>query len=162
MNLEQTPKTMRIATLVYVLMLFVFARCAWAQETPAQLVDRALPVYGNALISGEIQDWIAEGKLTYFTMKGPKATFDVILLRRGKTKVQRIIKQPTAELRQGSDGTKSWDSLNGWFVSTARGRSLYFIESQTLRSIQTLFNYRTQGLTQCNDAASSQNRVAET
>ena len=120
--------------------------CLLAQETLPDIVQRAHTAHGGRWISGQIVDWVSEGKLTYFTVAGPQASFDVTVLRKGKLQIQRIIKQTGGEVRQGADGTRNWDSLRGWFVGSAHGHALDFIESQTGRSIQNLFNFQSEGL----------------
>ena len=134
---------------------------ALAQETPAQAVLRALAAHGTRWTSGQIADWVSEGKLTYFTVDGPQATFSVTLVRKGKSRVQRVIKQTSAELRQGSDGTTSWDSLGGEFAPLAQGNTQSFIEAQTVRSIQRLFNYPLEGLSLRDLGATDAARVIE-
>lgn len=114
-------------------------------QTPADIVDRAHAAHGGRWRSGQIQDWTMEGKITYFTLSGPQATFDLLLFGQGRSRLQRIIKQPT-EVRQGTDGTRSWDSLGGRFAPFAQGGAARFIESQTARSIQVLFNHQSEGL----------------
>src|SRR5437867_3881372 len=91
--------------------------CVLAQQMPAQAVARALAAHGARWASGQIADWICEGKLTYFTIDGPQATFNVTLIRKGKSQVQRLIKQTAGEVRQGSDSARTWDSLGGHFAS---------------------------------------------
>src|SRR5712691_2006644 len=113
------------------------------RETPAQAVARALSEHGSQWASGRIADWTAEGTLTMFSVEGPKGTFDMTLMRKG-AQVQRIIKEATAEIRQGSDGSQSWNSLGGSFVPTAQGYTFRFLESQTARSIQKLFEDASQ------------------
>jgi len=123
------------------LTLICFSSGVRAQEVPPQLVARSLAVHGARWVSGDVADWIAAGKLTYFTVDGPQATFDVRLMRKGRSQVQRIVRQPGGEVRQGSDGIRTWDSLGGRFASLAQGNALAFIESQTVRSVQSLLNY---------------------
>ena len=117
-----------------------------AQTGAISEVARARAAHGNAWVSGEITDWVCQGQLTMFNVKGPAGTFEVTLLRKGKPQVLRIIKQGRRELRQGSDGTRNWESFGG-LAGEARGRPLQFIESQTVRSIQTLLNYQVEGMT---------------
>ncbi len=126
-----------------------FHSTAWAaaqQQTPetaAQAVARALATHGSQW-AGHIADWTAEGTITMFSVDGPKATFDVTLMRKGAAQVQRVIKQPVAEVRLGSDGSRSWNSLGGRFIPAAQGHALRFLEGQTTRSIQTLFEQAAQ------------------
>jgi len=119
---------------------------ASAQESPPQLLARSLAAHGARWVSGDVADWIAAGRLTYFTVDGPQATFDVRLMRKGRSQVQRIVRQPGGEVRQGSDGIRTWDSLGGRFASLAQGNALAFIESQTVRSVQSLLNYAAERL----------------
>lgn len=136
-------------------------RYAWAQETPPQAVQRALNAHGRQLVSGEIVDSVSEGRLTLFNVKGPQATFNVTLLRKGKAQLQRIIKQGRGEVRQGSDGIRNWDSWQGWFSPRAKGGALQFIESQTVRSIQSLFNHQSEGLILRDQGKKGKARVLE-
>src|SRR5437016_10753372 len=124
--LTRGDSTMRVFVSLS-LTLSLFVPGALAQETPAQAVLRALAAHGTRWTSGQIADWVSEGKLTYFTIDGPQANFNVTLVRKGKSRVQRVIKQTSAELRQGSDGTTSWDSLGGQFASLAQGNTQFCI-----------------------------------
>jgi hypothetical protein len=116
-------------------------------NSAGSIVQKMLAAYGSRWASGEITDWIADGKITYFNTAGEGPTFDVTLAHKGKSQIQRLVKQPGAEVRVGSDGSRSWDSLNGWFVAEAQGQAQRLIESQTIRSIPALLNYQTEGLT---------------
>src|SRR5262249_43366362 len=115
------------------------------QEPPGQTIARALAAHGNQWASGQIQDWIAEGELTYFTADHPEVTFDVTLSRKGNRRVQRLIKQQAGPVKEGANGTAQWLSA-GAFTGPAAGNSLYFIEGQTVRSVESLLNYRNEGL----------------
>src|SRR5262249_10335330 len=84
-------------------------------------VSRALANYGPGLVSGTIQDWIAEGTVTLFGASGSKGTFPVTVLRKGNGQIQRIINQGTSIQKQGSDATAAWDSVDG-FRTVAQGR----------------------------------------
>jgi hypothetical protein len=110
------------------------------------VLQRGLAAHGPRLISGEISDSIAEGKITYFNAQGPQATFDMTLVRKGNGRLQRVVKQQAAELRQGTDGTNTWNSFGGWFTAAAQGQALHFIESQTVRSVPTFLNHQAEGL----------------
>ena len=136
---------------VTVFLLSALARHSRAQGTaqplnPAELVQRAIAAQGNGWTSGQVKDSTCEGKLTLFGMNGPRISFDTTLSRKGKQQVQRIIKEPAGEIREGSDGNQSWHSVAGRFPAAARGPALRFIESQTVRSIQTFLNYQDEGL----------------
>lgn len=112
----------------------------------AQVVDRARAAHGGRA-AGETDDWAAEGKVTLFSTEGAKATFDMKLLRKGPAQVQRVIVQPGGDVRQGSDGTRTWESAGGFFTPAAQGHALQFIESQTVRSPKRLFNHQAEGMT---------------
>src|SRR5262245_40512246 len=105
---------------------------------------RAVAAYG-ARHGGPIVNSKASGTLTYFSVSGRQATFNVTLLRKGNSQVQRIIQQQRSQLREGSNGAESWSRVGG-FTSPAQGTVLSFIESQTTCSIDSLFNHRTAGL----------------
>ena len=70
---------------------------------PAAAVQRALAAYGRQWATDELLDSISDGKLTFFGPEGAKATFDVTVFRKGTSMVQRVIKQPAGELKQGTD-----------------------------------------------------------
>ena len=137
---------------------------AWTQvsvETPSQVLERSLLAYGGRNALSGIVDSTAEGTMTLFTPSGPQASFNMTLLVKGKTKLQRIIRQPAGELRQGSDGQQTWDSAGGGLASIARGRTLNFIESQTTRSLRRLFDYQVEGLVLRDAGTSGNARVLE-
>ncbi len=139
-------------------LLFTFALlnviCCFSSSLQAQapsvevvvLIEKALLKHGAAWASGQITDWISDGKLTLFTVRGPQATFDITVTRKGKSQIQRVTRQPSGEIREGSDGSRTWHALAGQSVAGAQGRTQQFLESQTVRSIQTLFNYQAEGL----------------
>jgi hypothetical protein len=132
-----------------------------ATESPDALIRRAAAAHGNRWTTGEITDWVAEGKVTFHTTEGPKPTFDVTLMRKGGLAVQRIVKQPGGEVRQGSDGVRSWESFNSLYTPSAQGMALHFIESQTIRAPQRLFNHGREGLTLREGESVGRNRVIE-
>src|SRR5438552_5581758 len=104
----------------------------------ASIMQRVLAAHGPQWATGTVADWTAYGAISYFTVAGPGPTFDLTLVRKGPSQVQRIVKQSGLEVRVGSDGREGWDSLNGWFVAKAQGQAVDCIESQTVRSVQTL------------------------
>jgi len=116
-------------------------------DTAADAVQPALSVHGRQWATGEIADSLSEGKLTFFVADGPKVTFDLKIVRKGFTQVQRFIKQPIGELRQGANGADSWEAIPGFSTPTAQGRAQQFLQSQTARSVQRLFSYQKEGLT---------------
>lgn len=127
--------------------LMTMTHRSWPQGLPQQALQRVTAAHGRALTTGEIRDWSAEGKITTYTSDGrPKKTFDMTLLRKGSSQVQRIIKQGAHELRQGTNGEVTWDSLDGRFTTIAQGSTLHFIESQTIRSVHAMLNYGQTGL----------------
>jgi hypothetical protein len=130
---------------------FLLSRTAPAQgpvpNSAITLLDRVIDVYGRQWTTGEISDSIADGKLTFFNGAGAKANFEFTLFRRGYTHAQRIIKEPAGNLKQGTDGTNSWESILGFSTPTAQGSALQFLESQTSRSIPRLLNYSKEGIT---------------
>ena len=140
-----------ITTVLTLALLLLVTRTVPAQGpnagVAAGLVQRAAATHGNKWTSGELADWVAAGKLTFFTSQGPKATFDVTVQHKGSLQLQRIIKQPGGTLKKGTDGATSWESIPGFFTPAAQGRALQFIESQTTRSMQRLFNHQREGLT---------------
>jgi len=131
--------------------LFVSSHTVPAQgpslDTAASLIDRAAAAYGRPWDTGGISDSVADGKMTFFDSKGSKASFDFSLLRKGNTRVQRIIRQPAGDLKQGTDGSSSWESILGFYTPAAQGHTLEFLESQTSRSVPRLLNYKKESLT---------------
>jgi hypothetical protein len=110
------------------------------------MIARVLAAYGPQWVSGQVQDSVAEGRLTYFTADGsPPVSFDMTLLRKGDRRVQRVVKQDAVSIREGSNGTGYWLSA-GAFTGPAAGHTLQFIESQTVRSVTSLLNYQDLGL----------------
>jgi hypothetical protein len=116
------------------------------REPPGQTIARVLAAYGPQWTSGQVQDSVAEGKLTYFTVDGSQVTFNVTLVLKGDHDVQRLIKQDAVTVREGSNGTERWLSA-GAFTGVAAGHTLQFIESQTVRSVQSLLNYQSRAAT---------------
>ena len=159
-------RNVRLAGLA-ALAALVLVRSTPAQVTPpapaaaASVVQQALAAHGARWATGEIADWTAEGKTTTFSAKGPQATFDMTLTRKGRAQLQYVVKQPAAEVRLGSDGTHTWHSLGGIFTLEAQGHALQFLESQTVRSLQALFNYQAEGLTLRDRGQTGSARVIE-
>jgi hypothetical protein len=122
------------------------APTAGPRETPATLVQRARAAHGGNAIR-DVKDSIAEGRITYFRGAGSQsqeATFEMTLLLKGDVQVQRIVKQPAGEVRQGSNGSRTWNSFGG-NAPAAAGAALRFIESQTARSVSNLLDYDRRG-----------------
>ena len=133
-----------------VALVVILLRTAWPSGTeaqggpPALIVDRVLESMGGAAAS-RVVDAAAEGKLTYFNNQGPQAAFDVTLLRKGTSHVQRIVKQHAGDLRQGTDGRTSWNVFKA-FRASAEGGASHFLESQTVRSVQRLIDSQRERL----------------
>ena len=121
-----------------------------------------LPLYGRVseslpdaveragLHNGSVEstDSISRGTITYYLFDGTvKAQFDVTLILKGVSKVQRIVHQGDVDVRTGTDGSRTWHSLSIGFSTSARGQSLHFIESQTVRSVRSFLDHENQGLT---------------
>jgi hypothetical protein len=114
---------------------------------PAAAVQRARAAHGGEVAIRDVKDSISEGRITYFRgagTQGQEATFDVALLAKGEAQVQRIVRQAAGEVRQGSNGARTWNSFAG-NAPAAAGASLRFIESQTARSISNLLDYDRRG-----------------
>jgi hypothetical protein len=127
--------------------IFAISTYGTAQAPLAGILVRIQAAHGIRWSSGEIRDWQESGKITLFTTEGAQASFDVTVQHKGLNEVQRIIKQSRGELKQGTDGTKNWDSLRAGFKTAAQGRTLQFLDSQTVHSIQRLLNFAAEGLT---------------
>jgi hypothetical protein len=112
----------------------------------ASVVSRAAAAHGGRWTSGQIADSVSDGTLTFFTVDGPTVTFNVSVLRKYSARVQRIVKETVGNLKQGTDGSTSWESIIGFATPEAQGRSLSFIESRTTRSVERLFNYQSEGM----------------
>ena len=96
----------------------------------------------------ESTDSISRGTITYYLFDGTvKTQFDVTLILKGVSKVQRIVHQDGVDVRTGTDGSRTWHSLSIGFSTSARGQSLHFIESQTVRSVRSFLDHENQGLT---------------
>jgi hypothetical protein len=109
------------------------------------LLDAASLAHGGKWRSGQIQNWTCEGTIVFYSEGSPANEFTFRLMRRGADAVQRIIVQTGAEIRQGSDGKRSWNAA-GPFFATTTGSVSDFIESQTGRSVQAALNYHSNSL----------------
>jgi len=58
-----------------------------------------------------------------------------------------VTKESIGDLKQGADGSKSWESIIGFSTPEAHGRSLAFLESHSTRSVERLFNFQNEALT---------------
>ena len=121
-----------------------------------------LPLYGRVseslpdaveragLHNGSVEstDSISRGTITYYLFDGTvKTQFDVTLILKGVSKVQRIVHQGDVDVRTGTDGSRTWHSLSIGFSQQAHGQTLHFIESQTVRSVRSFLDHENQGLT---------------
>jgi len=120
--------------------LLLLGREVSAQETPSAVIDRAVAAYGAAAAAADSVKSVSTGTITLFSIDGPKSTHPVMVVRHRSSEVQRVIKQDGGELRQGSDGVRTWSSLNGEFFTAAEGEVLDFIHSQTIRSVPVLLS----------------------
>ena len=115
------------------------------REAPAQTVQRAAQAHGGLEARRAVQDSVADGQVTYFTAEGPGPTFPIRISRKG-SKVQRRIQQPAGELREGSNGTASWQSAAGFTMGVSGGPVARFIATQTSRSVESLLDFQSRGL----------------
>ena len=115
-------------------------------EKPEQIVARAVNAHGGRQAWASVRDSVSDGKLTYFKGKDSKNTIEVTVLRKGDSRVQRVLKQDGGELHQGSDGTSTWESFNGMTALAPGGLAGNFIESQTVRAPASLFDFQAKGL----------------
>lgn len=139
-NVASITRCARLFVLLLALCTSVSGGAGPLQSDPREVLQRVLAAYGPAVARLETLESLSEGKVTLFSLGAAKATYPVTILRRGRSAVQRIIRQPAGELRQGSDGHRSWSSFDGKFFSTADGVVLGFIESQTVRSVPALLS----------------------
>src|SRR5678816_2127319 len=102
----------------------------------ADVMRRAATVHNAALLS-QRREWTAEGTITIRTSEGKETKYPVTVLHKGADKVQRIVKYPGGEVREGTDGTSTWAGIP--FGGPASGAAMRFIESQTVRSVNALF-----------------------
>jgi len=116
------------------------------KESPSQVLDKTINAHGGRELLASVQDSVAEGTLTFFSGKNPRNTLDVTVTRKGGSRVQRVLKRGDGEVRQGSDGTSTWESFDGMTALTPRGLAGNYIESQTVRAVDILFNARSNGL----------------
>jgi hypothetical protein len=92
-----------------------------------------------------ISDSVSSGTITWFDPAGKAVSFPVTLTRKGDTKVQIEMKEPGGDVILGSDGQRSWNAWNGFWVDVSSGSALGFIESQTVRSVKNLLDADTKG-----------------
>lgn len=129
-------------------------------EPVAQVLDRAAIAHGGRQNLKSVADSVSEGTFTTYTATGDKQAYPLTVLGKGDGKLQRIIKQPGGELRQGLDGTDTWDGFAGHHTAV-RGPTLSFLEAQTLRSVSKFFDYQARGARMRDGGMKEQNRVVE-
>jgi hypothetical protein len=112
-------------------------------EAATAAIQRAMKAHGGENFKN-IADSVAEGTLTLYSMRGPYAQYSVTVWRKGQGRVQRSIRSSSGEQRQGTNGTRTWDTVAG-FVTAARGPALEFLETQTVRALPNLFEHQTRG-----------------
>jgi hypothetical protein len=114
-------------------------------EAPAQTIQRVAQAHGGLQARRAVQDSVANGTVTYFTPQGPGPTFDISVTRKG-SKVQRLVRQPGGEVREGSNGETSWQSGGGFTMKVTDGPVARFIATQTSRSVDSLLDFQARGL----------------
>jgi len=124
---------------------------------PARVaLERAANAHGGQDFRN-ITDSIAEGTLTRYDMQNPHEQFAVTMWRKGNL-VQRSVRSPNGERRQGTDGKQTWDAFGG-FVTAAEGPTLEFLETQTVRALPNLFEYEVRGSRLRDDGMRGPDRV---
>ena len=116
-----------------------------ARGEATELLRLVIDAHGGRQSAGREAESVAEGTLTLHRHSGSSATFPITLIRRGGT-VQRVIKQPGGEARQGTDGSRMWDAFAGMPVPTG-ARAAQFVEIQTNRSLRSLMDYSKRNAT---------------
>ena len=133
-----------------------------SDETAAQAVSRAVGTTGNRWGQGVITDSISQGTITYFSLDGPQATFDVTVFRKGTARFQAVVRQGPIDVRLGTDGNRTWHSLSNGLRTEAVGRGKSLIETHTVRSVANLMDHQRRGLTIADKGQSARGRVVET
>ncbi len=130
-------------------------------ETIFQAVARAAAAYGEGagdlapsrgagageppLSSEGERATVSTGTIALFTDDGASTAFDVTLIRKGDSRLQRIIHQDGVDVRLGTDGVQTWHSVSIGFNTVAVGEPLQFIESRTVRSVPSLLDHQNRG-----------------
>ena len=130
-------------------------------EDPDVVLGKAIQAHGGRQALASVVDSVSTGKITFFTVQGLKSVADVTLVRKGSTLVQRIVKQPNGELRQGSNGRGNWESFNGMTTSSAGDLVGNFVESQTIRALNNLLDSQARGSTVRDGGSKNEARVLE-
>ena len=148
-----------------------------AQETPTETVSeavaRAVAAYGSLeAAEGEtrddgatataVVDSTSVGQITLLRVNGPSSTFNVTFVRKGDSQIQRTIHQPNVDVRLGTTGPDSWHSLSiGMWTAADDGPPRHFIESQTVRSVESFLDHENRGLTLTDRGQGATARVVE-
>lgn len=119
-------------------------RPAVIPEPLTSAMERAESAHGGRQTLKDIADSTAEGVFTRFSANGEARSYPVTLFGKGVGQVQRIVRQPGGEVRQGANGVQTWDGFGGHYTP-ARGSALSFLETQTVRSLHRLFDYQNRG-----------------
>src|SRR4030095_14294342 len=130
-------------------------------EDPDAVLGKAIQAHGGRQVLASVVDSVSTGKITFFTVQGLKSVADLTLVRKGSTLVQRIVKQPNGELRQGSNGRGNWESFNGMTTSSAGDLVGNFVESQTIRALNNLLDSQARGFTVRDGGSRNEARVLE-
>jgi hypothetical protein len=139
MNRRTNPIGCAIAFLVVLLNVWTPAFQAFGKpETAQDVVDRSSKAYGDQWSKGKIADWVASGKILIMSSKesGP---LDFTLMVKKNDKVKRVVHYADKDMSWGTDGKQSWQKL-GAVSAGAAGPVAYFIDSNTSRSIASLFD----------------------
>ncbi len=131
------------------------------KESASEIVERAAGAHGGRSVLNSVRDSVSEGKLTFFTDKTAKNTIDVTVTRKGGVRVQRVLKEGGGELHQGTDGVSTWESFNGMTALAPGGLAGNYIESETLRAVENLFNFQGKGATVRDAGRRNNARVVE-
>ena len=130
-------------------------------EDPDVVLGKAIQAHGGRQALASVVDSVSTGKITFFTVHGLKSVADVTLVRKGSTLVQRIVKQPNGELRQGSNGRGNWESFNGMTTSGAGDLLGNFVESQTIRALNSLLDSKARASKVRDGGSTNDARVLE-
>ena len=131
------------------------------KEKPAEIIERAFNAHGGRQALTFVRDSVSDGRLTFFAGKSPKNTIDVTVIRKGDSRLQRVLKQASGELHQGSDGTSTWESFDGMTALAPAGLAGNYIESQTVRTLGNLFGSQEKGVPVRDAGAKNSARVLE-
>jgi hypothetical protein len=113
-------------------------------EPSTQVFQRALEASGGRQSMNGVVDVVADGTVTFYSSGVAQQPLPVTLIRKGDRQVQRTIKYPSGERRQGTNGSQTWDSFGHQWTAAA-GPALDFIETNTARGLQNLFDFESRG-----------------